>query len=85
MTESSGITGEYRWLTTNTNLLLVADNLYMRSLGNSDIPFDTRLITFDNQNSKTKQPDTRLSTFGNQNSKERNLISPLGVLFNNES
>ena len=43
----------------------------MRSLRKRDIPYDTRLSTFDNQNSKTKKPDTRCSTFDNQNSKTK--------------
>ena len=32
-------------------------NLYVRSLRKRNIPYDTRLSTFDNQNSKTKKPD----------------------------
>ena len=36
---------------------LVDTNFNVRLLGNRNIPYDTRLSTFDNQNSKTKKPD----------------------------
>ena len=36
---------------------LVDKNLHVRSLRNRDIPYDTRLSTYDNQNSKTVKPD----------------------------
>ena len=57
MTESCRIAREYRRLTTIMNVPLVDENLYVRSLRNRDILYDTRLSTFDNHNSKTKTPD----------------------------
>ena len=33
------------------------ENIDVRLLRNKDIHYDTRLSTFDNQNSKTKKPD----------------------------
>ena len=35
----------------------VDKNLYVMSLRNRDIPYETRFTTFDNQNSKTKKPN----------------------------
>ena len=60
MTESCGIENEYRKLTTNMNVPLVNENLHVMSLGNRDIPYDTRLSTFANQNKNTKKPDILL-------------------------
>ena len=39
------------------NVPPVDENLYIRSLTNRVIIYDTRLGTFDNLNSKTKKPD----------------------------
>ena len=57
MTENSRMARDYRRLTTNMNVPLVDKNLHLRSLRNRDILYDTRLSTFDNQNSKTKKHD----------------------------
>ena len=57
MTENSKIARENRKLRTNINMPPVDENLYIRSLKNRDIPNDTRLRSFDSQNSKTKKPD----------------------------
>ena len=51
MTESRRIARVYRRLTNCMNVPLV--DQIVRSLRNRDIPYDTRLRTFDNQNSKT--------------------------------
>ena len=56
MTESKSVAREYGRLTTNMNLALVDENLYMSSLRNRKIPYDIRTSTFDSQNSKTKKP-----------------------------
>ena len=74
MTESNRVAREYRRLTTNMNVALVDENLYVRSLRYRDIPYDVKSSTSDNQNSKIKQPDTKLSTFDSQNSKTKNPI-----------
>ena len=39
------------------SVLPVDKNLYMRLLRHIDVPYDTRLSTFDNQKRKTKKPD----------------------------
>ena len=57
MTENSRIAREYRRFTTNMNVPPVDANLYVKSLRNRDIPYDTRCRLFDNQNSKTKKLD----------------------------
>ena len=57
MPENSRIAGEYKRLNTNMNVPPVDENLYVRSFRNRDTPCDTRLITFNNQNSKRKKPD----------------------------
>ena len=57
MMDNSRIATEYRRLTTNMNVPLVDENLYVRSLRNRDIPYDTRPSTYDSQNRKTKKPD----------------------------
>ena len=57
MTENSRIAKEHRRLDTYMNVPLVDKNLYVRSLRNSDIPYDTRHSIFDKQNSKTNKPD----------------------------
>ena len=69
MAEGSRLDREHKRLATEMNVPPVDENLYVKSLWNRDIPYETWLSTFDNQNSKTKQPNTRLSTFDNQNSK----------------
>ena len=56
MAENSGIKGEYQRLTTNTNVSLVDENLYLRTLRNKNIPYDIRHRQFDKQNSKTEKP-----------------------------
>ena len=73
MEEGSRFDREYKKLVTEINVPPVSENLYVRSLWNRDIPYKTWLSTFDNQNSKTKQPNTRFSTFDNQNSKKNQL------------
>ena len=57
MTENSRMAREYKRFTNNINVPPVDKNLHVRLLRNRDIPYYTRLITFDNQNSKTKKPD----------------------------
>ena len=59
-------------LATEMNLPYV-ENLYVKSLRNRDIPYKTRLTTFDSQNIKTKQPYTQLSTFDNKYIKTKQL------------
>ena len=56
MTESSRLERKYRKLVTDMNVPKVDDNLYMKSLRNRYIPYNTRLSTFDRQKSKTVKP-----------------------------
>ena len=63
MTESKRVAREYKQLTTNMNMALIDENLYVRLLRNRDIPYDIRTSTFDNQSSKPKQSDTTVSIF----------------------
>ena len=58
MTDSSRIAREYIRLTINMNVSPVDENLYVRSLRNRAIPYDIRLCTFDNQNTKIKKYDS---------------------------
>ena len=71
MIESSKIGREYRRVATNMNVPSVDEYLYMRVLRNRDVHYDTRLSTFDNENSKPKQPNSRLNTFDNLNRKTK--------------
>ena len=57
MAENCQMVREYKRLTTNMNVPLVDENLYIRSLRNGNIPNYTRHRLFNNQNSKTKKPD----------------------------
>ena len=78
MAEVSRLDREHKRLATKMHIPPVDENLYIRSLGNGDIPYETQLSTFDNQNSKTNQPNTRLSTFDDQNSKTEQPDARLG-------
>ena len=57
MAENSRMVREYRRLTTNMNVPLVDENLYVRLLRNRNIPYNIRHRQFDNQNGKTQKPD----------------------------
>ena len=52
MAEGSRLDREYRRLVNDMNVQLVDENLYVRSLRNREIPYNTRLNTFDNQIAK---------------------------------
>ena len=57
MAENSRITKENRRLTTNMNVPLIDEILYVKALRNKNIPYDIRNRQFDNQNSKTQKLD----------------------------
>ena len=53
------------------NVPNVEENLYVKSLRNRALPYETRLMTFDSQNITTKQPYTKLSPFDSKNIKTK--------------
>ena len=54
MEEGSRLDKEPKRLATEMNIPPLDENLYVKSLQNRDIPYETQLSIFDNQNSKTK-------------------------------
>ena len=56
MTERSKLDREYRRLTTYMNVPLVDENVYIRSLGNRDIPYDTKLCTLTTRIAEQSSP-----------------------------
>ena len=57
MTENMKIAREHRRLETIIIVPSVGENLYVRTLGNRNIPFDVRNKQFDKQNSRGQKPN----------------------------